>query len=204
MPNEEKHAALDAVRLPAYAKLFGGEPVRISRAERADTASESWIPIDILVYGAEWKGEKYEIAVTSGMSDRRMVEKDHPELWARRELIQYLRKCTDDDVERLRGMAWLPHHDQFLLEIDDTVGKLPWKTASQWDNAIFLPPVWDRHRAFQCTVDGDPMSLLWHVPLSDKEREFKRKQGRDTLIERMDAVKLPWIFDRNNRPSLVD
>jgi hypothetical protein len=26
----------------------------------------------------------------------------------------------------------------------------------------------------------------------------------DALIDRMEAVDLPWVFDENNRPSLVD
>ena len=47
------------------------------------------------------------------------------------------------------------------------------------------------------------MTLLWHVPISDAEIEYKKRHGMDALLDRMDAVKLPWIFDESNRPPLV-
>jgi hypothetical protein len=44
----------------------------------------------------------------------------------------------------------------------------------------------------------------WHVPISDEERAYKQEDGANALIERMDAVGLAWVFDENNRPSLVE
>jgi hypothetical protein len=32
---------------------------------------------------------------------------------------------------------------------------------------------------------------------------FKKEHGTDALIDRMEAVDLPWVFDEKNRPSLV-
>jgi hypothetical protein len=53
-------------------------------------------------------------------------------------------------------------------------------------------------------VEGDKASFLWHVPISDEERAYKQEHGADALIDRMEAVGLPWVFDENNRPSLVE
>src|SRR5207244_5019967 len=47
------------------------------------------------------------------------------------------------------------------------------------------------------------MGLLWHIPISDEERAFKQEHGSNALLDRMDKVKLPWLFDESNRPSLV-
>jgi hypothetical protein len=43
----------------------------------------------------------------------------------------------------------------------------------------------------------------WQVPISDEQRAYKQEHGTDALIDRMEAVELPWVFDENNRPSLV-
>jgi hypothetical protein len=53
-------------------------------------------------------------------------------------------------------------------------------------------------------VEGDAVSFLWHVPISDEERDFKLEQRAEALVDRMDAAKLPWIFDESNRPSLIE
>jgi hypothetical protein len=33
---------------------------------------------------------------------------------------------------------------------------------------------------------------------------MKGRREADALIDRMDAVDLPWVFGENNRPSLVE
>ncbi len=53
-------------------------------------------------------------------------------------------------------------------------------------------------------VEGDKASFLWHIPISAEERAYRQEHGADALIDRMEAVDLPWVFDENNRPSLVE
>ena len=48
------------------------------------------------------------------------------------------------------------------------------------------------------------MSFLWHIPISEAERAYKVEHGADALIDRLEAVELPWIFDESNRPSLLE
>jgi hypothetical protein len=48
------------------------------------------------------------------------------------------------------------------------------------------------------------MTFLWHIPISDKERAYKLEHGADALIDRPEAVNLPWVFVEENRPALVE
>jgi Suppressor of fused protein (SUFU) len=77
-------------------------------------------------------------------------------------------------------------------------------TAHPWKNAFFLLPLPSPHREFAFEIDGDPVSFLWHIPVSDQERAFKQELGADALLDRMGEARLPWIFEEANRPSLVD
>lgn len=202
---DKHHEEFSAARLQAYATLFGCQPSTIFRPEMLFKKPDERFRIDVVVYEQEIQMGKIEVAVTNGMSDQRMIDSSDPQSWARRELIQYFSKCTKDHALRLQTMAWLPLFDGFLLDSHHSVGKLYSATdTTPWQNAFFLAPIIRSHREFEFDVDGDKGVFLWHVPISDKERAFKQKYGSDALIERMDAVKLPWIFDEKNRPSLVE
>ena len=145
------------------------------------------------------------MAVTNGMSDGRLATPDFECEWRRRELVQYFVKCTTGHARRLFEMAWLPLFDGFYLDAHDSIA---WEHAAvagtPWKNAFFLPPLVKSHREFVFEVEGDNASLLWHIPISEEERAYKLQHGGDALIDRMDAVELPWVFDENNRPSLLE
>lgn len=57
---------------------------------------------------------------------------------------------------------------------------------------------WERPRYNAST------KILWHVPISDAERAYKQEHGADALIDRLEAVEPPWVFDEYNRPSLLE
>ncbi len=122
----------------------------------------------------------------------------------RREIIQYFRDCTPAHAKRLRDMAWLPLFDNFVL---DSHHSIAWDGAAvegtPWKDALFLEPIIKPHQRFSMKVEGDPVTFLWHIPISAEERLYKKKNGSDALLERMGEVELPWIFDEANRPSLV-
>jgi hypothetical protein len=205
-PADAHHFACTEIRAPAFASLFGDAPIETFSATHFEPEGRGDIVIDVLVYElAVAERSPIAVSVTNGMSDQRMAEGDDPEQPRRRELIQYLPRCTPGHARRLRDMAWLPHFDGFLL---DTHHSLAWQwpavEGTPWKNAFFLEPLVHAHREFSITIDGDPVTFLWHIPLSDEEREFKRTHGSNALIDRMDEIELPWIFDEENRPPLVD
>ena len=204
-PEEAKHMQLTLVRAKAYGELFGCKPGAFFASHQLKGASDPGF-IDVFVYPIEMAGVDGSIyaAVTNGMSDRRMAEGDDPRQPRRRELIQYLRKCTPGHAKRLRDMAWLPLHDGFLLDSHHSIAwDWPAVAGTPWKNAFFLRPLIKPHAEFTVEIEGEPMSFLWHIPISDEERALKQQQGSDALLDRMQELKLPWIFDEANRPSLV-
>src|SRR5436190_5047436 len=94
----EDHTANSQARLAAYRELFAVEP------SATFTFADLDFPIEVLVFSLEIKDKPFVAAVTSGMSDRRMVDEENEEEWSRRELIQYLPQCDEAHARRLRDM----------------------------------------------------------------------------------------------------
>jgi hypothetical protein len=200
----EQHIALTGVRAQAYADLFGGPPSTVLPPHALHEKPDERFLIDIFVYPLKAGTSDIEVAVTNGMSDQRMVRPDYPSEWYRRELIQYFPKCTERHARRLYDMALLPLFDEFYLDCQQSVAwGHPAVEGTPWKNAFFLLPPIQSHQEDVCEVEGDKVSLLWHVPISDEELAFKHEHGNAALIDRMDAVSLPWIFDEQHRPPLV-
>ena len=203
---EALHRRLTGVRAPAYAELFGGKPAHVFPAHALRTDDDDPYLIDVFVYPLTVEGVAGDVfaAVTNGMSDHRMAEGDDPEQPRRREVIQYLRACTEGHAKRLRDMAWLPLCDEFLLDSHHTVRwEWPAVAGTPWKNALFLLPIWRAHREFAVGVEGEDVSFLWHIPISDDEWAYRKEHGTDGLIDRMQEAKLPWIFDEADRRPLV-
>ena len=152
----EKHKALAAVRARAYGELFGCTPSAVFPPHALFQKPDDRFPIDILVYTLGTGSGDIDVAVTSGMSDQRMADPGHPHEWKRRELIQYLPKCTEGHARRLHDMAWLPLFDGLYL---DTHHSVAWAHAAvagtPWKNAFLLLPLIRSHREFDIT--GRPM-----------------------------------------------
>src|SRR4051812_1935358 len=117
----EKHKQLTRVRAEAYAELFGCQPSTVFPQHMLLAEPDERILIDVFVYKQATQYGNFEVSVTNGMSDQRMVDADDPEHWSRRELIQYFPKCTLDHAGRLHAMAWLPLFDGFLLDSHHSV-----------------------------------------------------------------------------------
>ena len=200
----EKHRTLTACRAKVYEELFGSGPTAVFPPHALFRKPDERFLIDIFVYTLATSTGEIEVAVTNGMSDQRLSEPDYPLEWHRRELIQYFPKCTEGHARRLHDMAWLPLFDEFYLDSHHSIAwEHPAVPGTPWKNAFFLLPLIKSHRNFVFEVEGDKVSFLWHIPISDEERAFKRENGTDALIDRMEAVDLPWVFDEKNRPAMV-
>jgi hypothetical protein len=200
----ERHKELTAIRANAYEELFGCTPSAVFAPPALFKKPDERFLIDIFVYTLGTQSGDIEVAVTNGMSDQRMAYPDEPSEWRRRELIQYFPKCTEGHARRLHDMAWLPLFDDFYLDTHHSIAwERPAVAGTPWKNAFFLLPLIRSHREFELEVDGDLVSLLWHIPITEEERAYKQEHAANALIERMDAVDLPWVFDEENRPSLM-
>ena len=189
-----------SLRARAYRQLFGSEPLHLLPHDMFQKPPFGG-RIDVLVYELPYepKDGQVQVAVTSGMSDYRMVREDDGTP-CRREIIQYFRECNGSDAARLHDMAWLPIASRFCLDFFETAGPHPSET---WPNSLFLPSLVNPHAEFALDLGGDEMKLLWHIPLSQAELEFKFAHGLDALVGRMGALELPWIFDEHTRVTLV-
>jgi Suppressor of fused protein (SUFU) len=200
-PAETKHRELTARRIQAYLRLFAADPCEIFSSNRF--AADERFLIDVFVFPLD-AGEPAVAAVTNGMSNQRIVDTDDPQRFARREMIQYFRACDEAHARRLRDMAWAPLFDNLFIDSHHT---LHWPHAAiegtPWKNAFFLEPIVRQHHDFRCAVEGDEVSLLWHIPISDAELEYKINHGSNAFIDLMAMNQLPWIFDENNRPPLL-
>ena len=200
----ERHIELTKVRTKAYDGLFGGPPSTVFPPHALYKKPNERFLIDIFVYPLKTGSRDIEVAVTNGMSDQRMAQPEYPQEWYRRELIQYFPKCTEGHARRLHDMAWLPLFDEFYLDCQHSIAwEHPAIDATPWKNGLFLLPLVKPHQEFVFEVDGDQVAFLWHVPISDEEHAFKQEHGTHALINRMDAVNLSWVFEEENRPSLV-
>jgi hypothetical protein len=184
-PEETTHRECTIIRAQAYGDLFGDKPVAVFPAYKLRVEPNDPYFIDVFVYKMEMAGDDRPIyaAVTNGMSDQRMAEGDSPDQPRRRELIQYF--------------FLLDTHHSFAWE-------WPAAEGTPWKNAFFLLPLPNPHREFSFEIDGDQVSFLWHIPISDQEHAFKQAHGADALLDRMGQVRLPWVFEEANRPSMVE
>jgi hypothetical protein len=203
---EALHMKLTKIRGSAFADLFEGEPDFVFPAHQLRNGEDDPFLIDVFGYSMNVEGEDEVYAVvTNGMSDHRMAEGDDPEQPRRREIIQYFRQCTEAHAKRLRDMAWLPLHDGFLLDSHHTFQwEWPAVEGTPWKNALFLLPLWKTHREFAVEIEGEEVSFLWHIPISDAEWAYRKENGVDGLIDRMQEVELPWIFDEADREPMVE
>jgi hypothetical protein len=200
---DDKHRELTVQRIRAFLTLFGAEPSAIYSSVRFSDNENEPNPIDVLVFPLDPE-RPIVAAVTNGLSDRRMVDESNTEIWIRRELIQYFPACSENHARRLHDMAWAPLLDGLLIDRYYSLAwSLPALAGTPWRHGFFLEPIIRQHRDFRFTIEGDEASLLWHVPISDEEREFKLAHGPNALLDKMAAAKLPWVFDEMNRPPLL-
>jgi hypothetical protein len=192
------YEAQTALRRSFYDKLFGAEPLQVFPYSDF-TRPDDDIRIEVLAYPVRQRSEEDEVVwervamVTNGLSDG-----GHP----RRELIQYLAHGRRSDAHRLHSAAYSAVEMGRWLDSGSAV-TLPYPSGSAWPHTIFLPPPVAAHSEFEITTDGEPMKLLWHVPLSDAEFAYQREHGIPALLRGMSTAKLPWFFDEATRPVLV-
>jgi hypothetical protein len=202
-----QHQRCTMIRAAGYNNLFGANPAAVYPFHQLRGKDDGEFMIDVFVYPLEVEGSKKPVlaVVTNGMSDQAMVlDRERPDRPRRRELIQYLTDCPLVRARRLRDMARLPLFDGFLLDSRDTVAwTLPGVVQTKWKHGFFLEPIWTPHQKELTKIDGEPVSFLWYIPLSDAELAFKRELGADALLDRMQEINLPWFFEEANRQPLV-
>jgi len=194
------------LRTAAYTKLFEESPKQVIVHDEFGRQPNLGGRIhvhryDMSIAGSEGQPDRaFEVIVTDGLSDYGMRDPESGQV-IRRELIQYVPQATVENLARLHYSAWVPLAARFCLDYFQTMG--PYQ--DRWAGALTMPPIVDDHAEFELKLPGggEPMKLMWLVPLTQAEVDYKVRHGVEALIGRMEDVNLPWIFDPANRPGLV-
>jgi len=156
------------------------------------TDPEVWPPRSL----TRFDRQGFVVAVTGGMSLRPQPRATRP---SRIEL----------------GIAWEPRGSDPTPVLSFLSGQalLPWARNTCLDEghaiALFAPGQAEIGPAFRAVLlrerppgappidlppfEGEPVRLLWMVPITDSELEFLRREGPDALRERLDARGVGWI-----------
>jgi hypothetical protein len=171
-------------RLDAYETAFG--PVKkVYPGANPD--------IDVLVFR---ENEDYYTLITSGMSDQRMFMPKRSEDPCRLELEMYVKEVKKYHIERLTQAAEFPFVEKTYLGHGDTIDWLdPIARGSDLDADLIMYSILANHRERSLTIHRDPVQLLWCVPISSAELEYKKEEGIDALLE---------VFDDNKHPLVLD
>lgn len=137
--------------------------------------------------------------VTSGMSDERMkVPREAGPARARAELVFYASSAKPEYWAWLAWLAQFPFVDSTWLGFGHTVDNTkPLFPKSDLRYFFFLETLVQSDRALfeSIKIEGDPVNVLWVVPISTAEKELKAKSGVGALLDVLDAKRHPWIFD---------
>ena len=157
--------------------------------------------IDIYCFKPEIGGRDFFTLVTSGMSDRRMdVPPDAPaDIFTRRaEMIFYCSDPRTEYAELLRRMAHYPFDRNTWLGAGHTMetSEVALLQSGGMDSLLFIPPplIPDQLLSESLQVGGDPVGLLWVVPVAAGECRLIRAEGIGPLLRLFDMHHHPFVF----------
>ena len=155
------------------------------------TSPERWPPRSLTLFEQEGR----RVAVTGGMSLRPQPRATGP---SRIELGLAWEPRAEDPtslLSYLSGQALLPWERYLFLDEGHSIvfsgagGEIgpEFQAVLLWERPpgapdVALPP-----------FEGEPVRLLWMVPITASELEFLRSQGADALKERLSAGGAGWI-----------
>jgi hypothetical protein len=178
-----------------YARLWGSCEVVHHEVVRL-------IPhIDVYVHEPA-AGREFFTLVTGGMSDLRMkTPRGAGADVARAELVLYVDEPREEYVDVLRRHARLPHDLGTWFGAFHTISNgdppEPLFDGSELDTVFLCPPLLEPDRSLHEDVllDGDPLNLLWLVPVTGAEAALKLERGSDALLA---------LFDEHDHPLVLD
>lgn len=200
--SDESHAAFQEQREKLYESLFG----------EADSVYHEVLPlvphVDVYVYKPTSDRDFYTL-ITGGMSDLRMtLPRGVSSEYARAELVFYCKEPEKSFQETLRRLAHFPHDNKTWLSYGHTMpnGNPPTPVfgSALLTTFLFMPSIVAPESDLEknLVLDGDPVNLLWVVPLTTAECEYKLENGVNGIYDLFDEHKHPVAFD-HRRNSYV-
>ena len=144
--------------------------------------------------------------VTGGMSDRRQpLPEDAPEIFARRtELLMYGAESATWRLFALKLLAEYPFDQGTWIHAWHSVDAgAPLAPDSRLSAFFLLPPAMEDPQAFdRLVIEGEPVNLLWVVPITAAEQAFAVANGPQALEEILYEADFEVLLDAA-RESLV-
>jgi hypothetical protein len=154
-----------------------------------------------------YSGRDFYTLVTGGMSDLPMRIPRGASA-NRTELVMYVPEPKEVYLEILRFLAHFPHEHNTWFGHGHTFPNgqppQPYFEDSVLDTTLMISSIArpDSTLHERLKIDKDPVHLLWVVPITTAESEFKLQQGIDALMDLFDRYDHPFVLDET-RPSLV-
>lgn len=171
-------------RLDAYESVFGP-------AKKVYPGSAP--DIDVLVFR---DNKDYYTLVTSGMSDRRMFMPKDSEDPRRLELEMYVKDIKKPQIDRLVNAAEFPFLEKTYLGHGDTID---WAEAitrgSNLEADLLIYSLLETHRQLTLFIRGDNVQLLWCIPITSAELDYKKEHGIDAFLDILDDANHPIALD---------
>lgn len=165
--------------------------------------------IDILIYKRKFasgtdKEQEFYTLITNGMSDIPMATPNTVGVnGSVAELVMYVREPHERYVHLLQYLACYPHEENTWLGHGHTIS-WPHKlhSASDLQHFLIATPILRQDRQFRkiLSMDGAPVNLLWVLPITNTERNFKRARGTAPLLDLFSTSgEFHWILDERRK-----
>jgi hypothetical protein len=196
---EESTLELTEAREKAYEQMFG-EP---------ESVYHEMLPlvphIDVYRYSPS-ENRRFYTLVTGGMSDLPMNSPEALGSECRRaELVFYASEGRDEYQELLRCLAHFPHDNNTWLHWGHTMPNgsppEPLFGSRSLNSFFFMASIVrpDSELGQSLVFQGDPVHLVWCVPVSSAECELKLEHGADALYDLFDRRDHPFVFTGDRR-----
>ena len=158
--------------------------------------------IDVYTFQRSRDSQTTTVLVTGGMSDLPMTV--HPREMGvprRVELIFYCHEPREEYISTLRWLAHFLHNANSWLGYGHTMPNgnppAPFWGSEAMDTVLFMPPIVmkDQTLPTELILGSDPVHLLWVVPLTTAECNFKLKNGFDAIVGLLQQHRHPYVFD---------
>lgn len=121
------------------------------------------------------------------------------------ELVFYCSEPRQEYIETLRWLAHFPHDYKTWVGDGHTIPNgnppEPFWGSEILDSMLLMPPIVNKDRTLpqELTVGGDPVDLLWVVPLSQKECDLKLAKGVNAIYDLFQKNRHPHVFDPDRK-----
>lgn len=196
--SDDNASANLAAREDIYRELFGDRFT-------VNHELQPMVPhIDVYHFEPGHDERTFHTLITGGMSDRPMQGAPKGVL-RRAELVLYSDRVDPKAVELLRWLAHMVHDQATWLSPGSTMtnGQPPQPIfdGSVLDCFVFLDSVVqpDAFLRDKLVLDGDPVELLWVMPITTNEMNVIREQGLDAFLDLLDANRHPHVLNVRRR-----